>query len=328
MKKIVLLSIFSLSMLMAQERPPLLKAQEEALKIYEQNSSNDHYAENLIRRAIVKEFAYRKPPTMSQKQYVEFLSEYGHMLSEGGVEERTNGGAIVPCDAEMILERARELDPQRALTHLYLANLNLKLYLSDADSKLYTSEYFSQPRDILEMNIAESSCASAKAVKSLGYEAKKSFLEYQRLAKDFNSSNETVQKLQKIFSQQGSFMIIKPRVFSFDGDKEFCTYYVQMLNRLPQSKRASQCKHKLSNISEEFEQITYDELNDFTKKNLDPTLKDTSCRLVRYKYKTGVSQGKWEDYIDDGEERLLQYGSRVSCRYKLLDFTYKTQGGK
>lgn len=290
---------------LAEDVPTLLKAHQEALKVYQTNHTDFNIANAILEKAGIKEIIDHQPKVMSKGQYVQLLNDYGYFLTLYNNDYAWM--AKFHCDAKTVLERVKEIDPKRASVYLNLGDLYLRIYLVDQNRISYPNMY------------AFASCAE-NADESLVHQAKQMYVEYERLMKDSNFSNKIPTRLNLILTNDHVYMVRD--IFS-TGDRkkeetELCQLYVDTLNRLPESERISDCDHNISTMPTEFEKVPYEALSDKLKERYQLMQKRKEPTCGEYRYKETV-------FIDLGERLFDEEssGNGIFCHYKLLNFTKK-----
>ncbi len=307
MRKLIILFMILAGNVLALDVPVLLKAHQEALKVYQANHTDFNIASEMLEKAGIKEIIHHQPSEMSKGQYVQLLNDYGYFLTL-----YNNDYAWVAkfhCDAKTVLERVKEIDPKRASVYLNLGDLYLRIYLVDEYLTGYPRRY------------ADASCTHPQMIEPLVFQAKQMYLKYEQLMKDSNLFDKIPERLKLILSQDRIYMVRD--IFS-TGDRkkeetELCQLYVDTLNRLPESERISDHEHNISTISTAFEKVPYEALSDKLKERYQLMQKRKEPTCGEYRYKETVFMDLGERLFD---EKIGTDGG-VFCRYKLLNFTKK-----
>ncbi|MBN2832997.1 MAG: hypothetical protein JXK50_06690 [Campylobacterales bacterium] len=305
MKQLFILFMILVVNVLAIDVPTLFKAHQEALKVYQANHTDFNIASEMLEKAGIKEIIHHQPSGMSKGQYVQLLNDYGYFLTLYNNDYAWM--AKFHCDAKVVLERVKEIDPKRASVYLNLGDLYLRLYLVDENRISYPNMY------------VDASCAHTQVVEPLVSQAKQMYLEYERLMKEANRSEKIPERLKLILSNDRVYMV---RDLFRTGNRkkeetELCQLYVDTLNRLPESERISDCDHNISTMPTEFEKVPYEALSDTLKKRYQIMQKKhrPTCGEYRYKETIFMDYGGWLF-----DEKIGTDGG-VFCEYKLLDFT-------
>ena len=160
MKKIFLLLVLVLGVnLFAADTQELIKAHQEALKVYKSKDRNVTKSIEILKKAGVEEILKEKPKGMTQGQYVQMLNDYGFFLQQSAnfdhnvtlapnefpyiykkviIDERylefeymKNFGPRVKnlCQSINYFDRVIKLSPNRSVAYLNLADSYWKLFL-------------------------------------------------------------------------------------------------------------------------------------------------------------------------------------------------------
>lgn len=306
MKRLIVIFMILVGNVLAVDVPTLLKAHQEALKVYQENHTDFNIANAILEKAGIKEIIYNQPSGMSKGQYVQMLNDYGYFLTLYNNDYAWM--AKFHCDAKTVLERVKEIDSKRASVYLNLGDLYLRIYLVDENRISYPNMY------------VDASCAHTQVIEPLVSQAKQMYLEYERLMKSSNLSNKIPERLNLILLNNRVYMV---RDLFSTGDRkheetELCKLYVDTLNRLPELERISDCEHNISTIPMEFKKLSYEELSQELKERLHllQKRKEPSCGEYRYKETLFLDTG-WSLFDEKSS------GNGIFCHYKLLNFTKK-----
>lgn len=306
MRKLIILFMILAGNVLALDVPVLLKAHQEALKVYQANHTDFNIASEMLEKAGIKEIIHHQPSGMSKGQYVQLLNDYGYFLTLYNNDYAWM--AKFHCDAKTVLERVKEIDPKRVSVYLNLGNLYLRIYLVDENLIGYPNMY------------VDASCAHPQVIEPLVSQAKQMYVEYERLMKSSNLSDKIPTRLNLILTNDRVYMVrdMYKTQHKIPKEMELCQLYVDTLNRLPESERISDCGHNISTIATEFEKVPYAALSDKLKERyqLMQKRKEPTCGEYRYKETVFMDLG---GRIFDGESS----GNGIFCHYKLLNFTKK-----
>lgn len=311
MRNIIVLMMLAIS-LWAVNTQQLLQAYKEALNVYKMKDKDFYKSIEILRKAGMHKILDSKPKNMDKQDYINLLNDYGFFLS------LTNDSNLYVlanyCEAKKVLEKVKELSPERVPIYLNLGDLYWKMYTTH--SRIYSYNAMSVRHRYSNKG---GDCFNRPDKPTFPYLAKQMYLEYEKRMKLLNKKNKIPKRIKFILENNKVFVLIRDywpenRTETFNP----CTDYITALNSLSEEER-SYCNRDLSKASSDFKELPWSSLSEKNQERF--YLNYRRGKAIHFQFKDWL-------YVDTKytlyEKFKLEKDSYTkSCRYNFLDLNLK-----